>query len=142
MEAGQDRAGSKREQAELSGMSETFIAKLRRLKRTLEGSHAGADWGSLWEAEKLAKAADGEDTEEWTEEMEAEKVAEYARRLRRALGENIRHHPERVMAALMSILGPLAVLDAIRSAVPADIDLSAYGFAHEDDHHDDDDCAF
>lgn len=97
---------------------------------------------ALWEAEKLEKAADGEDAGEWTEEMEAEKVAEYARRLRRALGENIRHHPERVMAALMSILGPLAVLDAVRSAVPADVDLSAYGFAHEDDHYDDDDCAF
>jgi hypothetical protein len=133
--------GSKREQAELSGMSETFIAKLRRLKRKLEERHPGEDWGSLWEAERLANATDGEDIGEWTEEMEAEKVAEYARRLRRALGENIRLQPVRVMAALMSILGPLSVVEAVRGAVPADVDLSDYGFIHEDDF-DDGDCAF
>ena len=118
---------------------ETFIAKLRRLKRALEQSYSGGDWGSLWEAEKLARMADGEDIEEWTEEMEAEKIAEYVRRLRRALGENIRLHPERVIAALMSILGPVSVIDAVRQAVPADVNLSDYGFLHEDDG---EDCAF
>lgn len=131
--------GSKREQAEWSGMGETFIAKLRRLKRKLEEHHSGEHWGSLWEAERLANAVDGKNEDDWTEEMEAEKVAEYARRLRRALGENIRLHPERVMAALMSILSPLAVIDAVRQAVPEGLDLSEYGFIHEDD---EEDCAF
>ncbi|MEQ9245097.1 MAG: hypothetical protein RLO21_03840 [Nitratireductor sp.] len=129
--------GSKREQAEMSGMGETFIAKLRRLKRKLEESHSGQDWGSLWEAESLAKAVDDDDAEEWTEEKEAEKVAEYVRRLRRALGENIRLHPERVMAALMSILSPVAVVDAVRQTIPADVCLSDYGFLHEDDEEED-----
>lgn len=71
--------------------------------------------------------------------MEAEKVAEYTRRLRRALGENTRLHPDRVIAALMSILSLLAVVDAVRQAVPDDLDLSEYGFIHEDD---EEGCAF
>lgn len=71
--------------------------------------------------------------------MEAEKVAEYARRLRRVLGKNIRLYPDRVIAALMSILNPLAVVDAVRQAVPDGLDLSEYGFIHEDDK---ENCAF
>lgn len=129
--------GSKREQSALSGVGETFIAKLRRLKRHLQEHHGGKEWGSLWEAERLVRGTD-EDGDEWTEEMEAAKVAEYARLLRRALGSRLHQQTDTVIAALISIIGTERLAEAVRQNIAGD-ELSDFRFEHDED---DDDLPF
>lgn len=133
--------GSKREQASLSGMGETFIAKLRRLKRQLEKSHSGDEWGSLWEAERLAQSSDESGDNEWTEEMEAAKVAEYVRLLRRALGSRLHKQTDTVIAALISIIGADRLAEAVHQNI-ADDDLSGFWFTGSEDDDDDYDAPF
>jgi len=124
--------GSKREQAALSGMSESFVAKLRRLRRCLEKSHPEGSWGSLWEAEKLSRGEGAE--EDWTEDKSDAEIAEYEHRLRKAFGSKTHRRLPAIVAAMANIVGPNVLWEAIREVHQSE---------HEGEREDlDEDCPF
>jgi len=126
--------GSKREQAALSGMGETFIAKLRRLKRALEESHSGHEWGSLWEAERLARGGEVA-LPDWTDEMADAEVAEYVGRLRKTLGAKLHRRLPAVVRAMAEIVGPAILWETMREEVERS---GHFEFATGDEDPDDD----
>ncbi|MCG6114232.1 MAG: hypothetical protein MEQ84_03450 [Mesorhizobium sp.] len=112
--------GSKAEQAAWSGMGTSFIAKLRRLRKTLEEQRHNEDWGSLWEAEKLARGTGGERIE-WTEEMEQREIEEYRKRLLKTFGQKLHTRTSSVVAALGELIGGQPLVDAVQQLCLEDV---------------------
>jgi adenine-specific DNA glycosylase len=113
-------------------MSESFVAKLRRLRRCLEKSHPEGSWGSLWEAEKLSRGEGAE--EDWTEEKSDAEIAEYEHRLRKAFGSKTHRRLPAIVAAMANIVGPNVLWEAVRDVHQSE---------HEEEREDlDEDCPF
>lgn len=120
--------GTKELQAQLSGMGQTFIAELRRLKRGLTVTHPEVDWGSLWEAKRLEQGE--KDRPEWTEEMGQAEIEEYAHRLLKTFGRKLHTRTTAVVCALASIITPQCVVESL---APYDIEYGPHLWEDEDE---------
>ncbi len=127
--------GSKEQQAQRSGMGQTFIAELRRLRRKLTETHPEGDWGSLWEAHSLV--TDCEPMPEWTEEMEQAEIDEYVRRLKKSFGSKLHRRQAAVVGALASIIGAQGMVDALAQYGDAFGQISLEDLGDEGEQNDD-----
>ncbi|WP_312795458.1 hypothetical protein [Tianweitania sp.] len=119
--------GSKREQAEWSGMGTSFVASLRKLKTSLEAGHPGTDWGTLAEAVRLAKG--DEHVSEWELDDGAGELEEYRKRLTKAFGRKLHHRRDVIVQALAEIIGAQAFAEIARGLV----DFDDWGAEDDDD---------